>query len=74
MIFKIKQTVAHKDYPTGFIKESHVIGMDLPHALTQTRFQDHIKEQLKKNYRATHTDENGRVLIVEIVEQVESKT
>jgi hypothetical protein len=73
MIFKIKQTVAHRDHPAGFVKEQMIMGMDLPHALTQTRFQDHIKEQLKKNYRATHVDDHGRVLIVEIVEQVESK-
>lgn len=72
MIFKVKQTVAHRDYPVGFVKECHIIGMDLPHAITMINCDHQMKEDLRKNYRATKTDDRGRVVTIEITEEVKS--
>lgn len=72
MIFRIKQTVSHRDHKARFEKESMIIGEDLAHAITMIKCSEDMKTDLRNKHVAEKTDLKGRVLKIEIVEEMKS--
>lgn len=68
-IFVVRQVVTHPLLKTARIKESHIIGRDLGHAVDCVRVPEPMKRDLRKKYWAETIDPYGRKLSIEIIEE-----
>lgn len=68
-IFKIRQIVTHPFVRRALVKESHIIGRDLGHAIECIRCPEPMKRELRKKYWSRTTEPKGRTIHIEIIEE-----
>jgi len=69
--YLIRQTVEHPNINKKIIKKTHIYGYDLKHAIGMLpkKWGEEFLRRLSQSYIARLTDDSGRVLTVEIIEE-----